>query len=90
MSADVLSQLIQQVRRQLPEVPAEVWRQLEVSIRSEYGGDRHWIGRHGKATMLSRLEAASQADGETSSEQLAKQLGCSVRYIQKLKRLRGG
>lgn len=90
MAGDVLSEMLAIVRAANPEIPADRWHSIELALRMSFGGDRHYINRRSKATLLDCLEIADQADYASSNEKLSQLLGVSVRRVQQIKRLNKG
>lgn len=83
--ADNLREILEIAKRQMPEVPADVWARIEGLIRIDFGGQRPYIAAHRKRA---HLEALAAADEQQSAAALAEKLGVSVRRVQQLKRLR--
>lgn len=86
MSAgDRLREILDLARRELPDVPAEVWERFEGLTRANFGTERIYIAAHRKR---SHLEALAQADESADVERLAQLLGVSPRRVRQLRRLR--
>lgn len=81
--ADDLRDILEQARRDCPEVPEHAWSKIERSIRSNFGATKAYIAAKKKTRLLAEVEAAEDA----ASDALAARLGCSVRRIQQLKKL---
>lgn len=90
MAGDVLLELLAEVRKHAPDLPADRLTAIELAIRGVYGGDAHYIARHRKRTHLEALELAMAQDLEMTAQQLADMLGVSVRHAKRLRRLKGG
>lgn len=81
--ADDLREILEQARRDCPEVPDHAWSKIELSIRSNFGATKAYIAAKKKVRLLAEVEAAADA----ASDALAARLGYSVRRIQQLKKL---
>ena len=82
--SDRLPEILAHVREHLPDVPPEVWQQIELAIRQDLGADRHYIARQPKRLLL---EAMARAKEEQDAAQLSKMLGCSIQHARRMKRL---
>ncbi len=82
--ADDLREILDVARQNLPDVPPEMWSRLERAIRQNFGAQRVYIASQKKGRHLAALEAA----GDQDAEAVAAMLGVSVRWAQKLKRLK--
>ena len=83
--ADDLREILEQARRDCPEVPDHVWSKVERMIRMHYGASRIYIASLPKKTKLDQL---AELDGQLTSEEISKRMGINVRYVQKLQSLR--
>ena len=86
MPGDSLPRLLDVVRDLLPDVPEQIWTQIEKDIRSRYGAERHYIARSPKK---SHLEAMAEIKEQSDCADLARMLGVTVRHARRLKRLSG-
>lgn len=84
MAGDNLAEILDLARRNMPDVPAEVWARFESLIRANYGTQKVYVASSRKR---SHLETIAAAGAEVDTATLAKQLGLSVRRIQQLKKL---
>lgn len=84
-NGDNLADLIDMVRREMPDVPDEVWQRFTVLASLKYGASRVYIPAQKKRR---HLEAMAAADLNQDADKLATILGLSVRRVQQLKRLR--
>lgn len=84
-TGDNLADLIALARRELPDVPPEVWTRFSVLASLHFGASRIYVASQKKRR---HLEALAAADETLDAEQLATLLGVSVRRAQQLKRLR--
>lgn len=84
-SGDSLREILELARRELPDVPADVWLRLEGLIRINYGTERIYIAAQRKRQ---KLEALAAIDQGADTDRVAQMLGVSVRRVQQLKRLR--
>lgn len=82
---DNLADLIDMVRREMPDVPDEVWERFAALASIRYGKTSVYIPAQKKRR---HLEALAAADLNQDAENLAKILGLSVRRVNQLKRLR--
>lgn len=83
-NGDNLADLIEMVRREMPDVPDEVWQRFTLLASLKYGASRVYIPAQKKRR---HLEAMAAADLNQDTERLATILGLSVRRVQQLKRL---
>ena len=83
--ADSLVEIIAIARREVPEIPDEVWARIDLKIRRMFGGQRHYIPNQKKRANLAMLAAMAEQD---DAARLAQVLGVSVRRVQQLKKLR--
>lgn len=87
MASDAnLHEVLELARREMSDVPAEVWERLEGIIRLHFATARVYVGAQRKR---SHLDAIAAADAQADAELLARQLGLSVRRVQQLRKLRG-
>lgn len=84
-SGDRLREILELAKRELPDVPADVWERMEGVIRMNFGTERIYIAAHRKR---SHLEQLAQADQNTDIERLSQMLGVSPRRVRQLRRLR--
>lgn len=82
-SGDSLREILDMARRELPDVPADVWSRLEGLIRNNFGTERIYIAAQRKRQ---KLDALAQADQAAGVDALAQMLGVSVRHARRLKR----
>lgn len=83
--SDNLSDIIALAKRELPDVPPEVWARFERLIRANYGAQRIYVQSHKKRARLEQIAAAGdQADATT----ISRMLGISVRRVQQLQKLK--
>lgn len=83
--ADDLRDIIDQARRDCPEVPEHAWANIERSIRANFGASKPYIAAQRKR---SHLETLAEMDANASAEQIAQKLGITVRYARQIKKLR--
>lgn len=84
-NGDNLRDLIELARREMPDVPAEVWERFGALASLNFATARLYVAAHKKRR---HLEALAAADDAQDAEKLASLLGLSVRRVQQLKRLR--
>lgn len=82
--ADDLREILDQAKRDCPDIPAHAWAALERSIRTNFGASRAYIAAQKKGRILEEIERANDQDAAA----LAAKLGLSVRRVQQLKKLR--
>lgn len=82
--ADDLREILEQAKRDCPDVPPHAWSAIERSIRTNFGAQRAYIASQKKGRFLAEIEAAGDLDAET----VAAKLGLSVRRVQQLKKLK--
>lgn len=83
--ADDLRDILEQARRDCPEVPEHAWSNIERSIRSNFGATKAYIASRRKRT---HLELLAEMAVDASAEQIAQKLGITVRYARQIKKLR--
>lgn len=82
--ADDLREIIAVAKRNMPDVPDEVWVRFAYFTRINFGADWAYIASQKKGRHLALLEATNEQD----SEKLAQMMGVSVRRVQQLKKLK--
>lgn len=87
MSTDNLFFFLDMVRAEMPEVPDEAWARIKRALSDKTGGDRVYVPTISK--KRSHLEALAELNEATTTQQISKMLGVSVRHARRLKRLRG-
>lgn len=85
MAGDTLKEILEIARREMGDVPPEVWARLEGLIRLNFGAQRVYIAAHKKSR---HLEALAAADGAADAERLAQMLNLSPRRVRQLKSLK--
>lgn len=83
--ADDLREILAIAKRELPNVPPEVWARIERGIRVNLGTQRLYIAALRKRE---HLEALSDANEQATAAQLSTMIGVSVRRVQQLKKLK--
>lgn len=81
--ADDLRDILEQAKRDCPDIPPHAWSALERSIRTHFGASRPYIAAQKKGSILAALEAC--ADQDTAA--LSEKLGVSIRHVRRLKKL---
>lgn len=87
MSGDALREILDAARLAQPDVPAEVWTQMEATIRRHFGATRVYIAAHRKRQNLNAVEASPQGESATA---MARRLGVTERRLRQYKQLLGG
>jgi hypothetical protein len=88
-SGDSLHDLLEIARREMPDVPPEVWARFSALASLTFGASEIYVRANNR--KRSRLEALADLDADISAAQLAEKLGVSVRHAKRLRRLcRGG
>lgn len=82
--ADDLRELLDIAKRDLPDVPDEVWKRFERVIRGNFGATRIYIASQKKGRNLALLESA----GTDDTAKIAELLGVSIRQARSYKKLR--
>lgn len=82
--ADDLREIIDLAKREMTDVPPEVWARFECLIRINFGASKAYIAAQKKGRHLALLEAAADQDAEA----IAAKMGVTVRRVQQLKKLR--
>ena len=81
--ADDLREILEQAKRDCPDIPPHAWAALERSIRTNFGASRAYIAAQKKGRILAELEAS----GERDAAAIAAKLGVTVQYARRLKKL---
>lgn len=84
-TGDNLADLLDLARREMTDVPADVWERFARLASRNFGASRLYVASQKKRR---HLEALAAADASLDAEKLALLLGVSVRRAQQLKRLR--
>jgi hypothetical protein len=82
--ADNLREILAIAKRDLPDVPEEVWARIEGRIRLDFGGQRHYIAAHKKRRALTIL---AQVDANQDIASVARLLGVTISRVRQLKKL---
>lgn len=82
--ADDLRDIIDLAKRELPDMPPEMWSRFERIIRANFGASRVYIAAQKKGRHLAAMEAAGDVDAARMSEVL----GVTVRRVRQLRKLR--
>ena len=85
MAGDNLADILDLARRNMPDVPVDVWARFESLIRANYGTRKVYVAAISR--KRSHLEAIAAAGADADAATLAKQLGLTVRRIRQLKGL---
>jgi hypothetical protein len=83
--ADNLRDILDIAKREMPDVPPEVWARIEGRIRLNFGGQRPYIASHKKRHALTVIAEIGESQDIT---RIAALLGISVRRVQQLNKLR--
>lgn len=83
--ADDLREILEQAKRDCPDVPPHAWSSIERSIRNNFGATKPYIATHKKRL---HLEQMAEMDAAATAEQIAQKLGVTVQYARRLKKLR--
>lgn len=85
MASDAnLSAILELARREMPDVPEDVWDRFADIVRFNYSSQKVYVDSGRRA----RIEAAAHLTAEADTAQLAKALGISVRHAWRIKRHR--
>lgn len=87
-NGDNLFDLIELARREMPDIPPEVWQRFAVLASLNFGASKIYIPSQKKRHHLNNIEAMAQEKETESAEAIARLLGISVRHARRLKRLR--
>lgn len=82
--ADNLREILEIAKREMPDVPADVWARIEGRIRLDFGGQRHYIAKHKKRHALTVL---AQLAADQDMARVANLLGVTISRAYQLKRL---
>lgn len=85
MAGDNLFVILGMLRAEMPEISDDTWERIKRGLVAHAGGDRVYVPQQRKRSHLEAIAAAGEA---ATADQLAKQLGVSVRRAQQLMRLR--
>lgn len=83
--ADDLREILEQAKRDCPDVPPHAWSAIERSIRANFGAQRAYIAAQRKRSYLEQL---ADMESAATADQIAQKLGVSVQYARRLKNLR--
>ena len=83
-SGDNLNELLAIARRDMPEIPAAVWKRFAALAAEHFGASRIYVA---SARKRRHLEALAAADAEADNHQIASMLGISQRRVRQLKKL---
>lgn len=83
-SEDNLHDVIETLRREMPDIPADVWERLAALASFHFGARRIYFPAQKKRR---HLEAIAAADAAANAEHLASVLGVSVRHARRLRAL---
>lgn len=81
MSGDSLYDLLAMARKDLPDVPDEVWKRFETLAKYNFGQRRIYIPAHRKQSHLNFI----LSNQDMSAKRLSEILGVSERRIYQLK-----
>lgn len=87
MAGDNLLEIIEAARREMPDVPDQVWAAFERITRLSFGAQRVYIASHKKRRHLEALQEAQRAQDELDTQALARVLGVTPRRVRQLKEL---
>lgn len=82
--ADNLREILDIARREMPDVPDEVWARFENLTRYNFGAQNLYIAARKKR---SHLETMARIGEQADNQRLASLLGITVRTVQRLKKL---
>lgn len=82
--ADNLREILDIARREMTDIPPDVWPRLIRYLEQNFAGERVYVQSRRKGYLLEAL--ASQDEQQTAS-QLAAQLGVSVRTVRRYKKI---
>jgi hypothetical protein len=85
VAGDDLSQILDLARREIDDVPDEVWQRFDSLIRRAFGTQRIYIAAHRKKQHLEQLQ---QAADDVDTQRIAQMLGVTPRRVRQLKKLR--
>lgn len=83
--ADNLREILDIARREMTDVPPEVWPRLIRYLEQNFAGARPYISGRRKKYML---EAVAERQEQQSTAQLAQMLGVSKTTVWRLKQLK--
>jgi hypothetical protein len=78
-----LAEVLELARREMPDVPPDVWARLEGVIRLNFATARVYV--HARPTV-SHLERLAAADAQADTAALSQLLGVSARRVQQLRK----
>lgn len=85
MAGDNLQEVLDVLRREMPDVPIDVWARIERLASLRFPAQRIYIPAKKKRQHLEMLAAATEDQAASS---VARILGVSVRRVQQLKQLK--
>lgn len=87
-NGDNLADVIELARREMPDVPPEVWQRFAILASLNFGASKIYIPSQRKRHHLTSIEAMAAENQAESAEAIARLLGISVRHARRLKRMR--
>lgn len=87
-NGDNLADLIDLARREMPDIPPDVWHRFTVLASLNFGASKIYIPSQKKRHHLQTIEAMAAQNEAESADAIAKLLGISVRHARRLKRMR--
>lgn len=85
MAGDNLQEVLEVLRREMPDIPMDVWARIERLASLRFPAQRIYIPARKKRHHLETLAAAAESVAAT---RVAELLGVSVRRVQQLKKLK--
>jgi hypothetical protein len=85
VGGDNLRDLLEIARREMPDVPSEVWERFAILASLKFPATRLYVSAQKNRR---HLEALAAADAHQDAERLASLLGVSVRRVQQLQKLK--
>lgn len=82
--ADDLREVLDLAKRNMDDVPPEVWARFEQLVRVNFGASRLYIASQKKGRHIAQIEASQ----EENTEKISQMLGVTVQYARRLKKLR--
>lgn len=83
---DSLKSLLDVARREMPDVPGDVWTRFAVLASLRFARTELYV--NAVSRKRAKLELLAQIDAGLDTQTLAAKLGVSVRHAQRMKRLR--
>lgn len=83
--ADNLREILDIAKREMPDIPDEVWARFECLVRYNFGATRPYIAAQRKRA---HLETLASMDEKATSEVIAEKMGISPSRVRQLRAIK--